>query len=213
MKYIKFFEAVLRKHQGGNLFSNNHRFPNLPKNCPMIDIDNIGKINNAISAIIEDKYTFESSLGNPITTKTWQKSQFLNICELTGLDLIFYETSTKIAKKAINNYKSIDYNNYSDFDVINTSDRIYVEIRNNTPAALMYRTENLRAEKLLNDQIFQISKQLADLLEVDLYLVNDSVGVDKKIYIKKYLSNEHVIIQNPFNSKDWIDAYDKLKLL
>lgn len=209
---FKIFEVQQRKYEGGNLFSNNHRFPNLPKSCPMIDIDNIGIKDDNIVAIIENKYIFKSSFGNPITDYSWQKSQFLNICDQISIDLIYHETSTNLVKKIISNTDSIDYdlNSFEEIESVDTADRIYVEIRYNKPIAIMYRTLNMRGDAILSDNIFKIALEISKMLNVNLYLVNDLVG---KIYIKKYNSKEFFVINNALSSQDWIDTYKELNLL
>ena len=207
----KVFEAGQRRFAGGNLFSNNHRIPNLPKNCPMIDIDNLGLENDEISAIIEDKYKFESvNFGNPLLEDTWQKRNLVKICDKINCELIFLETSTNrafILKNDVFTKRDI-----SDVNIINTSDRLYIEIRWGRAKAVMFRTENLRKEELQNDILYNLCKDLANDLSVNLFLIND-VMPDNKIYIKKDNSTLFSIINDPNSEIDWQDSYKNLDLL
>lgn len=217
------FEAQNRIHAGGNVFSNNHRSPNLPANCAMIDIDNISIVNNLINGIIEDKYTFGSKfLGNPMSASgTWQRTKLLDICNALNCDLLFKETSTNTIYKFQGNNAPISLPSLSGYNLIDTSDRLYVEIRYARPKAVMFRTEGLKMTDLDTDPIFgaalKFTKELrSNGIMVPLYLVNDVIP--GKIYIKKYLpvsktqvSNTHLIdISNP---NSWISVYGSIGLL
>jgi hypothetical protein len=217
IKNFKIFEAQDRKY-GGNVFSNNHRSPNLPSSCGMIDIDNISIVNDSINGIIEDKYKFESKfLGNPMSAGgTWQRTKLLDICKTLKCDLLFKETSTNTIYKFQGDNPVIKISSLDEYNLIDTSDRVYIEIRYGRPKAVMYRTEGLKIEKLNTDNVFNAALKLATSLQIRLYLVNDII--DNKIYIKKYfpilskeISNTYLI--NPSDPKSWNDIYDRIGLL
>lgn len=217
------FEAQNRIHAGGNVFSNNHRSPNLSASCAMIDIDNISIVDNFINGIIEDKFTFGSKfLGNPMSASgTWQRTKLLNICNALNCDLLFKETSTNTIYKFQGNNGSISLPSLDGYNLIDTSDRLYVEIRYGRPEAVMFRTEGLKMIDLDTDPIFEAALKFTKELRlngimVSLYLVNDIIP--GKIYIKKYLpvsktqvENTHLIdISNP---NSWINVYGSIGLL
>lgn len=217
------FEAQNRIHAGGNVFSNNHRSPNLPASCAMIDIDNISIVDNFINGIIEDKFTFGSKfLGNPMSASgTWQRTKLLDICNALNCDLLFKETSTNTIYKFQGNNGSISLPSLDGYNLIDTSDRLYVEIRYGQPEAVMFRTEGLKMIDLDTYPIFEAALKFTKELRsngimVSLYLVNDIIP--GKIYIKKYLpvsktqvENTHLIdISNP---NSWISVYGSIGLL
>ena len=220
---FKLFEAQQRKHGGGNIFSNNHRSPNLPAGCAMIDVDNISIVDGRINAILEDKHTFKSSLGNPMATGgTWQSKKLLDICSIINADLILQETSTN----SIYKFKSTDerpekIDDLSGYNFLETADRIYVEIRYGRPKAIMFRTEGLRMSDLQSDKYFNAALLLTNTLianstPVRLYLVNDIIP--DKIYIRKFLptsTSEKIVTYfiDPINPQSWIDCYDRMGML
>lgn len=214
---FKLFEAQDRKYGGGNVFSNNHRSPNLPANCAMIDIDNISIIDDRINAIIEDKYAFESRfLGNPMSAKgTWQRTKLLDICNTLGCDLLFKETSTNTIYKFQGDQPIIKISSLSEYNPIDTSDRIYIEIRYGRPKAVMFRTEGLKIKNMNSDDIFNLSFKLATSLNIELYLINDII--ENKIYIKKFSNqstdNNETYLITPNDSESWISVYEKIGLL
>jgi hypothetical protein len=206
------FEAKQRMYGGGNLFSNNHRSPNLPDSCAMIDIDRVSIKAGKIDAIIEDKFKFDSvTLGNPMAgSGTWQRSKLLDICSLLACPLILQETSTNTTIKFIGD-KSEKIDNLSEFNIIDTADRIYVEIRWGKPKAIIYRTEGVKMVDLQNDEVFKVVNILKETIGLDFYLVND-IRPESKIYIKKYGDAlTHVI--EPNISSSWVDVYKKIGLL
>ena len=199
------FEAQQRQYSGGNVFSNNHRSPNLPPYCTMTDIDTMEVSNGSITAIIEEKGVFGSKfLGNPMSAGgTWQRSKLLDICNALNCPLIFLETTSGDAYEFSGSNISKKVN--KSFNPLNTSDRIYVEFRYGKPAAVMVRTEGVKIQDLPQDIIFNAAYILSNQLSVKLYLVNDVI--DNKIYIREYnQTTTHLI--TPVNSqKSWESVY------
>lgn len=216
MKWIKKFnEAQKRIYTGGNLFSNSHRFPNLPENCPMVDVDNlIIDENFEIVGILEDKFKFESKmLGNPISSEgTWQIKMLNKICNSINIKLYLSETSTnKLYLVSDDKTEEVDNKSISNFRILNTSDIIYLEIRNRMCKSLMFRTSGIK--NLGQNLIFKSSQKLSSLIGVDTYLIND-VLKDGLIYILKYGDsryNYHIIKSD--DPESWSDIYSKLKLM
>ena len=210
---FKIFEGQDRKFKGGNVFSNNHRSPNLPSSCAMIDIDNISIVDDTINGIIEDKYKFDSKfLGNPISEYgTWQRKKLIEICKTIGCDLLFHETSTDIIYKFEEN-RAVNIPSLSGYNLLYTSDRIYIEIRYGRPKAVMFRTEGLKMSNLNTDTVFIAALKLTTSLNIKLYLVNDTI--ENKIYIKEYptspkeVSDTYLI--NLSNPESWKEVYTKI---
>ncbi len=212
------FEAQDRKFGEGTVFSNNHRRPNLPESCAMIDIDNLSIVDDKINGIIEDKNKFDSKFfGNPMSaTGTWQRTKLVDICNTIGCDLLFHETSTDTIFKFVGTNPPVKVDSLLGYNLLETADRIYVEIRYGRPKAVMYRTEGLKVENLSSDPIFNAADKLAKSLRIRLYLVNDVI--DGKIYIRKYypiIPNEKIntYLIYPTNSQSWLDAYERMGLL
>lgn len=215
---FRLFEAQQRKHGGGNVFSNNHRSPNLPEGCAMIDIDNISIIDGTITGLLEDKFKFKSSLGNPLAEGgTWQSKKLSEICASLSADLILQEISTNsIYKVKSTNDKPEKISDLSGYNFIETADRIYVEIRYGKPKAVMFRTEGLKMSELQSDKYFNAALLLAQKLGIRLYLINDIIS--DKIYIRKYfpmLNSEQVVtyLILPQDPNSWIDNYKRMGML
>ena len=214
---FKIFEAQDRKFKGGNVFSNNHRSPNLPASCGMIDIDNISIVDDRINGIIEDKYKFDSKfLGNPISEDgTWQRKKLLEICKTIGCDLLFHETSTDIIYKFEGNNPAVNIPSLSGYNLLDTSDRIYIEIRYGRPKAVMFRTEGLKISNLNTDNVFIAALKIATSLNIKLYLVNDII--ENKIYIKKYPTSSKEVsdtyLITPNNPESWKEVYTKIGMI
>ena len=215
IKSFNLFEAQERFNAGGNLFSNNHRSPNLPPSCAMIDIDNIlieyPTKNNIITGIIEDKYTFESvRLGNPLEGKgTWQRKKFNEICKSLSIDFYLLETSTDskylLSGSIVKKVFSIPGN------IIKSDDRIYIEIRYGKPKAIMFRTLGLKLSEIQSDIVFNVATKFSEMLGIDIYLVND-VRKDNLIYLLR-LSDKKVCSIIPDDSNSWTKTYKELNLL
>jgi hypothetical protein len=218
IKKFRLFEAQDRIFGQGTVFSNNHRRPNLPDNCAMIDIDNVSVVNGSINAIVEDKFKFDSKfLGNPMTANgTWQRTKLVDICTTIGCDLLFHEISTGLIFKFVGNNPPISVSSLDGYDLIETADRIYIEIRYGRPKAVMFRTEGTKVDNLTIDPVFTVALKLATLLNIRLYIVNDVIP--DKIYIRKYYpvlpkerTNTYLI--KPDSAESWREAYERMGLL
>lgn len=211
------FEAQQRHYEGGNVFSNNHRSPNLPAGCAMIDIDNLTVSGDKISSIIEEKGIFDSKfLGNPMSSSgTWQRTKLLDICKTLNCPLIFRETTTGTSYEFFgsDNPKKIEFNETP----LDTSDRIYVEIRYGKPKAVMFRTGGSKIQDLPLDDIFNAALILSKHLNIRLYIINDIIA--DKIYIRKYFplkdgEKEVTYLISPVNNQEsWENTYSRMGLL
>lgn len=218
IKKFRIFEAQDRLFGKGTIFSNNHRRPNLPDSCAMIDIDNVSIVNDSINAIVEDKFKFDSKfLGNPMTaTGTWQRTKLVDMCNTIGCDLLFHEISTNSIFKFVGTNPPLQVDSLSGYNLIETADRVYIEIRYGRPKAVMFRTEGAKVQDLGNDPVFLAALKLATLLKIRLYIVNDVIP--GKIYLRKYfplIPNEkvHTYLIDPTNSQSWMDAYERMGML
>ena len=215
IKSFNLFEAQARFNAGGNLFSNNHRSPNLPPNCTMVDVDNIlieyPLKNNKISGIVEDKYTFESiRLGNPLEGKgTWQRKKLSEICNRLLIDFYLVETSTD--SKYLVKGETVEKVDSIPGKIIKTDDRIYIEIRFGKPKAIMFRTIGMKITELEYDDKFNLALSFSKMLGVDIYLVND-IRPDNLIYIMN-LSNKNTYSIIPDEPDSWVKTYKTLRLL
>lgn len=204
--------AQTRFYGGGNLFSNYHRSPNLPNSCAMIDIDAVSFSSGKIGAIIEDKYKFESAtLGNPMVGEgTWQRSKLLTICASLGCPLILHETSTKTCIRFVGNV-SEKIADLSEYNIVDTADRIYIEIRWGKPKAVLYRTLGKKLTDLSSDEVFNIATNLKLVLGIPLFIIND-VRQDKLVYIREW-GKEQTHVIDPIDSDSWQDVYSKIGLI
>ena len=215
---FKLFEAQKRHYGTGTLFSDNHRMPNLPEQCAMIDIDGVSISENQINAIIEDKFKFDSkSLGNPLEGEgTWQRKKLVDICKTLRCPLILCELSTKTYIKFDNNLNPEKIDSIDDYSVIETANRIFVEIRFGRPKAIMFRIENIKVDDLPNSDLFKSAMQISQKLNCELYIISDDYKPGK-IYIRKYFKEDgqksptYVIdYDNPIS---WVSVYKQLNLL
>jgi hypothetical protein len=211
-KFKLFLEAQKRFYKTSNPFSEGHRSPNLPYNKVMYDIDNL-LLNNSgkIVGIIEDKYTYDSSvLGNPFIKGSPQRKLFYSLCKKIDIVLLLLETSTKRIYKVLDKISTkVDYNIVMNYGrIIKTDNILYVEFRYNKPVAVMYRTEGTMELELDSKETYIVSKQLSDRLQIPLYLVNDTI--DNNIYIKK--KDEKVFIKIENTPSSWENAYKKMGL-
>lgn len=204
------FEAQQRQYSGGNVFSNNHRSPNLPSYCTMTDIDTMEVSNTDITAIIEEKGVFGSKfLGNPMSAGgTWQRSKLLDICNALNCPLIFLETTSGDVYEFSGSSFSKKVN--KSINPLDTSDRIYVEFRYGKPAAVMVRTEGVKIQDLPQDNIFNAAYILSNQLGIKLYLVNDVI--DNKIYIREYNQTTTHLITPIDSQESWESAYRSIGL-
>jgi hypothetical protein len=209
-----FTEAQHKIYGKSNNFSEGHRYPNLPIECIMYDIDNLLlSTRNIIRGIIEDKYKYDSdSLGSPFVKGNLQRKLFYNICKSIDLVLLLFETSTRrIYKVQDKNSVKIDYDlviNYG--KILKTDNLIYIEFRKNKPIALMYRTNGVKETDLYSIDTYQAVEQLSQRLLIPIYLVDDITSTNI-IYIKKLNdSKTHEIEYNYVDS--WYNVYKELGL-
>jgi hypothetical protein len=181
MKKFTLLEAQSRYYGGGNPFSNGHRSQNsggflLPRHV-LIDLDKIYYDETGIKAIVEKKFKAESlKLGNILTDNTYQKQILLSVCRKLGADL--YVEITSENKLYLITGTNTSFNvPQSDFEYefiqsgkfeYNSDDVIFLEVRNNSPVAIVKRNDGIQMNHLL--EIFSKS------LNIKIIKVDDTKG-------------------------------------
>jgi hypothetical protein len=210
-KFKLFLEAQQRLYKKTNPFSQGHRSPNLPYDKIMYDIDTLIMNNSGkIVAILEDKYKYDSTvLGNPFIKGNPQRKLFYIIAKKINLVLLMLEVSTKRIYKVLDTKSiKVDYDIVMGYGIkVKTDNILYVEFRKNRPVSVMYRTEGTMESDLDKKETYILSKQLADRLEIPIFLVNDTISNDI-IYIKKKGEKDFIKIIN--TAESWKDAYKKM---
>jgi hypothetical protein len=181
MKKFTLLEAQSRYYGGGNPFSNGHRPQNsggflLPRHV-LIDLDKIYYDETGIKVIVEKKFKAESHrLGNILTDNTYQKQILLSVCRKLGADLyveitsenkLYLITGTNTSFNVPPSDFEYEFIQSSKFEY-NSDDVIFLEVRNNSPVAIVKRNDGIQMNHLL--EIFSKS------LDIKTIKVDDTKG-------------------------------------
>ena len=208
---FKIFEEQQIKFESEkfSLFSRKHRYPNLPKYCSLIDIDGIYIKNGKIEYIVESKHTLDSNLRNILNSLDFQRQSLLKFCYSIHCNLLLNEISTD---KWINIDNKNEVSEISkpdeSYTFIDTSNKLYIEVRGERTKAVMYLDNSLfPIIKKLGTYYFRIFK----VDETDKIILSE---IDRKELVGGNFKIKNTFIINDPNSKeDWELAYKNAVLL
>ena len=220
-KFSIISEASQRYYDGGTPFSNGHRSKSsggfLESRHYLIDIDQIIYNDESIKVIVEKKFKADSKMGNILEDRNhFQRKMLLNLCEKIGAKLFINITSDNryyhISEKGIKEYSSdIFETSQSQYFTYESDDSIFIEFRDNKPAAIIKRLQDgVNVDGLLD--------KMSKLLNVNIFKVDDINGSGKILFYtfnRKLIGSADIMIDNsqrPIIEEQWKDVYQKMNL-